>query len=100
MYAIELFQIDSFPVPHRVSDDGACLFSALSYAMYNSISHSRRLLAEINDHASRNWERLHIYSMNRACQPYQSLDNYVSTMSRPYTYRTTFKLEVAKKNFV
>lgn len=42
MYAIELFQIDGFPVPHRVSDDGACLFLALSYAMYDSISHSRR----------------------------------------------------------
>lgn len=102
MYAIEPLKIDGFPVPHRVSGDGTCLFSALSYAMYDSISHSRRLLAEIVDYVSCNQlgKRLHIYSMNRACQPYQSLDDYVSTMSRPYTYRTTFKLEVAKKNFV
>lgn len=54
MYAIELLKIDGFPVPHRVSGDRACLFSALSYAMYNSISNSRRLLAEIVDHASCN----------------------------------------------
>lgn len=101
MYAIELLKIDGFPVPHRVSGDGGCLFSALSNAMYDCNSHSRRLLAEIVDHASCNkLGKMHIYSMNRASQPYQSLDNYVSTMSRPYTYGTTFKLEVAKNNFV
>lgn len=100
MYDIELLEINGLPVPHRVypiPGDGACLFSALSYAMYGCVSHSPRVRAEIVDHASRNWERLHIYSMNRECQPYQSLDEYVSNMSRPYTYGTTFELEVAKE---
>lgn len=54
MNAIELLKIDGFPVPHRASGDGACLFSALSYTMYDCIFHSRRLLAEIFDHASCN----------------------------------------------
>lgn len=54
MYAIELLKIDGFLVCHRVSGDRACLFSALSYAMHDCISHSRRLFVEIVDHASCN----------------------------------------------
>lgn len=49
IYAIELLKIDGFPVPHRVSGDGGWFFSALSNAMYDCNSHSRRLLAEIVD---------------------------------------------------
>nr|AJO25051.1 beta-N-acetylhexosaminidase [Nilaparvata lugens] len=99
MEDVEIIEINGLPVPHRVHSipgDGACLFSALSYAMYGCISHSRRVRAEIVTHASTNWERLHIYSMNQECQSYQSLEEYISTMSMPYTYGTSFELEVAK----
>lgn len=96
--ATELLEVNNSLVPHcvyTIPGDGACLFSSLSYAMFGCLKHSRKIRADIVAHASANWERLHIYSMNRECQPYQSKAEYMSIMSQPFTYGTSFELEVA-----
>lgn len=63
---LEVLDIDGVAVPHRVikiTGDGACLFSSLSYLVHGTASLTHRVRADIVHHVSNNWRRLKPYTL-------------------------------------
>lgn len=99
---IETFDIDGVAVPHhviKITGDGACLFSSLSYLVHGTASLTLRVRADIVRHMSNNWRRLKPYTLTINKVPYRTKRQYIADMSQPYFYGTFCELMVAAEVF-
>lgn len=73
--ALENQEIDGVAVPHRVikiTGDGACLFSSISYLVHGTTSLAFQVRTDIVRHVSNNWRRLKPYTLTTNQVPYSS----------------------------
>ncbi|XP_024893230.1 uncharacterized protein LOC112468336 [Temnothorax curvispinosus] len=79
--------------------DGACLFRALSYLMYNTQLMAREVREIIVSHVVDNWEEFSIMSHDSLGNNYNSFNEYFDEMSKPFTYGGLCELVAAGQLF-
>ena len=98
----EIIVVNEIQVPHRIvkiRGNGACLFSSLSYLMHGDVSMAAQIRADIVRHVSNNWQRFKPFTQNRSGTPYSTKHQYLTEMSRLYTYGTTCETKAAGEIF-
>ncbi|XP_071575058.1 uncharacterized protein [Temnothorax nylanderi] len=89
-------------VPHTIVPiigDGACLFRALSYLMYNTQLMARDVREIIVSHVVDNWEEFSIMSHDSLGNNYNSSSEYLDEMSKLFTYGGLCELVAAGQLF-
>lgn len=86
---VELLNIRGAMVPHVVVSivgDGACLFRAISFALYETQSLAREVRNEIVAHVVHHWAEFCILSHDSRGNNYNSPSAYFRDMSQAQTY--------------
>lgn len=99
---IEFLNVNGEMVPHTIvpiTGDGACLFRALSYLMYDTQLIAREVRELIVRHVVDNWEEFSIMSHDSKGDNYISSAEYLAHMSRPFTYGGLCELVAAGQLF-
>ncbi|XP_076301721.1 uncharacterized protein LOC143219730 [Lasioglossum baleicum] len=99
---VELLKINGTMVPHTVVPiigDGACLFRAISYILYDIQVMAREVREEIVSHVVANWDEFAIMSHDSNGNNYSSAVEYCIDMSRPFTYGGLCELKAAGQLF-
>lgn len=91
-------------IPHTVFPivkDGACLFRSLSFLMFGSQSHNRRVRNAIVRHVTSRWETFQTltYNASKSGDNYSSKIEYHLDMSNQTTFGTTCELVAAGEIF-
>lgn len=89
-------------IPHTVVPiigDGACLFRAISYILYDTQVMAREVREQIVDYVVDNWESFAIMSHDSNGDNYFSAAEYRIDMSRHFTYGSLCELEAAGQLF-
>ncbi|XP_071642973.1 uncharacterized protein [Temnothorax longispinosus] len=100
--AIEFLNVNGEMVSHiivPIIGDGACLFRALSYLMYNTQLMAREVREIIVSHVVDNWEEFSIMSHDSLGNNYNSFNEYFDEMSKPFTYGGLCELVAAGQLF-
>lgn len=98
----ELLNIDGTAVAHTIVPiigDGACLFRAISYLMYDTQVMASEVREQIVSHVVANWEEFAVLSHDSNGDNYSSATEYFADMSRPFTYGSLCELMAAAKLF-
>ncbi|EDW27802.1 GL19903 [Drosophila persimilis] len=95
---LEMLNVQGVWVPHHVVPivgDGACLFRALSFLIFNTQDQARTVRQQIVHLVTSEWQTFSILSHDSRGDNYRSAAAYSADMSRPYTYGSLCELMAA-----
>jgi len=100
---VELLNINGIMMPHTIIPiigDGACLFRAISFVLYDTQDKAQEVRKKIVTHVINNWEDYSIMSHDSDGNNYRSSADYFSDMLKFNTYGGICELVAAGQLFL
>lgn len=100
---VELLNINGTMMSHTIIPiigDGACLFRAISFVLYDTQDKAQEVRKKIVTHVINNWEDYSITSHDSDGNNYRSFANYFSDMLKFNTYGGLCELVIAGQLFL
>ncbi|GFV84717.1 p87 vp80 [Trichonephila clavipes] len=98
----ELLKLGNDTFPYKVvpiDGDGSCLFSSISYLLYDNVQSSFVVWQAVVDYIISNWDRFEVFTHDHQGNNYPSREAYKTAMLNPITYGSASELQAASEVF-